>query len=101
MPSSSIAVEPMIMVLSSGFSCFTSSSLKPLSVTEPSFGMVEVLLFSVEVECCRKLILLSLRAVGFLLCVDGCLKAAGSRVAKRVHVRKYCNFSPFYCLIKL
>ena len=48
----SFAVKPMITVLSSGFSCLTSSSLKPLSVTEPSFGMVEVLFFSVEVECC-------------------------------------------------
>ena len=53
--------------------------------------MVEVLLFSVEVECCRKLILLSLPAVGFLLRINGCLIAVGGRVSIKRSGRKYCN----------
>ena len=97
-PSSSFAVKPMITVLSSGFSCLTNSSLKPLTVTEPSFGMVEFLFFSVEVKCCQRSILLSLLAVGFLLYVDGCLIAAGGRVSiKSSGKKEYCKSSSIYC----
>ena len=62
-----------------------------MTVTEPSFSKVEVLLFYVEVECCCMLILFSLPAVGFPPRIDGCLIAAGGRVSIKRLGRKYYN----------